>query len=150
MTNDHATHDPDENVLAIGETDPAAPAMTFDCHPQCGEYFERRMTEMQEFSPLDFAALLDRIGIPYAAGAVNKAAYEASVWLAQWHASSYGDDDDREQVTEVLAAVSALDDGDDSRGPIPPDGPEHEERIRRLADYEAARAHLLFERRTLE
>ena len=142
------TNDSGENVLAIGDTDPAAPAMTFGCHPRCGDYFERRVTEMQEFSPLDFAAMLDRIGNPYAAGAVNDAAAEASVWLAQWHASTYGEDDDREKATEALAAVSALDDGDDFRGPIPPDGPEHDERVRRLADYEAARAHLLFERRT--
>ena len=149
MTNDTATNDPDENVLAIGDTEPAAPAMKFGCHVRCAGYFERRVTEMQEFSPLDFAAMLDRIGNPDAAGAVNNAAYEASVWIAQWHAGSYGEDDDREQVTKALAAVSALDDGDDFRGPIPPDGPEHDERIRRLADYEAARAHLLFERRTL-
>lgn len=124
------------------DAEDARPAMEFGCHRQCRARYERRFEEMHGWSPLEFAALLDRIGNPDAAGAVNKAAYEASVWIAQWHASSL-DPADREEARAALAAASALDDGDDFRGPIPADGAEHEERTGRLADYEAARAHLL-------
>ena len=122
--------------------DAPRPAMEFGCHDRCRDRYARRLREMHEWSPLDFAALLDRIGNPDAAGEVNKAAYAASVWIAQSHAAS-DDADDREEAIAVLAATSALDDGEDFRGPIPAEGEEHEERVARLADYEAARAHLL-------
>ena len=122
--------------------DAPRPPMEFGCHDRCRDRYARRFREMHEWSPLDFAALLDRLAIPDAAGAVNKAAYEASVWIAQSHAAS-DDPRDREKAIEVLAAVSALDDSGDFRGPIPAGGEEHEARVARLADYEAARAHLL-------